>query len=371
MPARKEPGGPDTDLSVRACGDVFIGPSGVARRELKQNELNDVERFMPAESVAAPEILRVKKVRFLKRLWVRISLVLLLCWIVSAAIWWWPRRTMVAVWRVNGTVFSDVGRERTIAALEWWDPAGSSRVWQNFESIYQVISWLSSDDEIGFIGLDESSVEDEWLVQLRGFPNLTGISLNAGQLGTGLNQLRETESLRGLHLKSASNRCLDQLQRLPQLENVYLWNAQSTEIGLDSLAALPKLKSLFFGLCVQTDGLLKALPELPLVESLVIQECQGFVDADLKHLKRLPNLKYLDIVVSARVGDEGLKILSRLENLETLALRRSWQQVTDDGLQSLQELKKLKKLIVLRGDLTPAQVTTLERLLPNVVIQGN
>jgi hypothetical protein len=326
---------------------------------------------MSTSSQTEAEVLRAKKRPWLRRLWVRISLVLLLIFTISVVTWWWPRRTMVAVWWVNGTVYCDSDRQRTIQWLTWWDPAGTGWGSQHFSSVYRVLSWTSFDGEITGTQLKDAEVNDEWLIRLRRFPKLRWLGLHDRQLGQSLGHLRESEQLTAIHVTSASDRRLVELQRVPHLEDVFLWNTQADDIGLDALTSLPKLKSLFFGDCQHADELLQRLPELPHLETLVIQDCHGFSDEDLACLQRLPNLKYLDIVKSAPVSDAGLLHLSKLANVETLCVRKSSGQITDVGLQALQRLQRLKELIVIRGDLTPEQLKTLDRLLPNTTIRMN
>ncbi len=278
---------------------------------------------------------------------------------------------MVAVWRVNGRVYCDLGRERSIQLLSWLDPVRDSWGWRHFSDVYRVVSWFNSDSEITSVAMADSLVNDKWLVHLQAFRNLKSIGLHDRQVGTGIGDLWGFEKLSRLQIVEASNGHLIELKRLPQLEDLSVWNPQPGDIGLDALTSLPKLKSLFFGNCPHANELLKSLPNLPLMETLVIQDCHGFTDDDLELLHRLPNLKYLDIVKSSPVSDAGLIHLSQLENLETLAVRKSSGEISDRGLRALQQLKKLKELFLISGDLTPAQLQSLNQLLPNVKIQVN
>ena len=324
---------------------------------------------MTIPSRSTDEVLNKKKRRWLSRLWVRVLLVLLLIGVITAGSWWWPRRTMVAVWRVDGVVLSESDRQRTIRWLNWWDPGGASGLWGNFGVAYRILSCTSSDDEITGVQLKDSHVNDAWLARLRPFPKLKWIGLHDRQLGPGLDGLRDVETLKQLNVFFVSKGHLTELKRVPQLEDLSLWNVQSGELGFDSLTSLPLLKSLFLGDCQNTAELLSALPLLPQVETLVIQDCHGFTDADLANLQRLPNLRYLDIVSSARVSDAGLEHLSKLEKLATFCLRKSSGEFTDIGLQTLQRYPSLRELIMIQGDLTPAQFKSLEQLLPKVRLQ--
>ena len=318
-------------------------------------------------SPSEPEVLRARKRTWLSRLWVRIALVLLLIGVISLATWWWPRRTMVAVWRAGGTVTCERDRERAIKLLNWFDPTGG--IWgRYFSTVYRVLSWASTDAEITGLNLTDTPVGTAWLAHTKRFPKLKSIGLHDRQLGPGLDHLGDHERLNSLDVTAVSQDRLTELKRLPQIKIVSLWKAEADKIDLNALAALPKLNALFVGNCPHTSSLLQRLPTLPRVETFVLQDCDGFTDDDLSHLARLPKLKYLDIVKSSPVSDAGLEYLSRLENLETLCLRKSSGQITKAGLQPLQRLPKLKQLIVLRGDLTLDQLDTLQQLLPNCTV---
>lgn len=324
---------------------------------------------IPSSTPSEPEVLRARKRTWLSRLWVRVTLVLLLIGVISLATWWWPRRTMVAVWRAGGTVTCERDRERAIKLLNWFDPTRGTWIWiRHFSTVYRILSWTSTDAEITGLNLKDTPVGTEWLARVQRFPKLKSIGLHDRQLGAGLDHLRDREQLSSVSVTVASQGHLVELKRLPQIKDIHLWKPEANEISLDALADLPKLHSLFVGDCSHTGKLLQRLPELPQLEMLILQNCQGFTDEDLQHLSRLPNLKTLDIVKSSPVSDAGLEHLSRLENLEMLCVRKSSGQITKAGLQPLQRLTKLKQLIVLRGDLTLDQLDTRQVLLPNCAI---
>ena len=321
---------------------------------------------------AVPETLRARPRRWLSRLWVRVSLVLMLIFAISLFAWWLPRRTIVSVWWNGGVVTCEKDRARAGAVLDWFDPTGGGWAWQHFRTMYRLLGWTRTDIEITWVTLSDSKVTDDWLVRLKGFPNLKGTDLHDRQLGTGLDHLRGRLTLKLINIHSASDRHLVELRRLPQLESLGLWEPQSGDIGLESLTDLSNLNSLFIGDCKHTDEVLEALPELPLLESLVIQDCKGFVDDDLRHLQRLPNLKYLDVVCStSSLGDVALEHLSQLNRLETLALRTPWKDVTDEGLAKLAGMKSLKQMYVLGHQCSPSQLQRLRKALPNCAITVN
>ncbi len=276
---------------------------------------------------------------------------------------------MVAVWWNGGVVTCEKDRERIRAVLEWLDPTRGGRAWNSFQTMKRLFGWTRIDTEITWVTLSDSKVTDDWLVNLKRFPNLMGVALHNRQVGAGLDDLHDFMELTTVNIKFASDRHLVELRRLPQLESLGLMEPQSGDIGLESLTSLSKLNSLFIGDCVSTGGVLEGLPELPSLQSLVIADCTGFVDDDLRHLLRLPNLNYLDIVCrKASLGDVALEHLSQLDRLETLALRTPWTDVTDEGLAKLAALKSLEQIYVMGDQCSPSQLQRLRKALPNCSI---
>ena len=323
---------------------------------------------MTASAPATPKVLRSPPRPWLRRLWVRVSLVLLLICAIGAATWWWPRRTMVAVWWVGGQTYCDADRHRANVILTGFDPARASGLWSHFSRLYRILGWTREDRDVTFVNLKDSRVGDEWLEALHRCTQLSGVGLHDRQLGPGLDHLGVCAKLKSLSITSASNRHLAELRRLPQLEDVSLWEPQSGDLGLDSLTALPMLKSLFVGNCRSTNEVLAAMPELPQLESLVIQSSSGFVDDDLRHLQRLRNLKSIDIVGQTPLGDAAVEHLSQQERLVTLALRSPCQSVTQVGIRALSRMTSLRELIVIGRHWTPELLKLLRDQLPNCTI---
>ena len=97
--------------------------------------------------------------------------------------------------------------------------------------------------------------------------------------------------------------------------------------------------------------------------------CANFDDDDLRHLLRLPNVKHLGIVDdTSELGDIALEYISHLSQLETLGLRTSWTDVTDEGLAKLAAIKSLKQIHVLGRKCSPNQLQRLQKALPNCTI---
>ena len=303
-----------------------------------------------------PERLQARKIPFRNRLWVRVISISLLVTAISIAGLWWPRRTMLAVWFVNGQVFCESHRKPTYDLMV--NLGILQTVWgtKNFSNHYALLSGTGCDRDVNVVVLQDSKVKDDWLIQLKDLPSLKYVGLHDRQLGAGIEVLNRISTLKHLGVTAVGDRHLAELRRLPHLEQVSLWSPRTGDIGLDSLPSLPRLKSLLIDGSRQTDQILKSLPEISTIEELVVQNCTGFADDDLAHLRRFPNLKYLDLVRCGPINDKGLKHLCQLNHLETLAIRKSSGRFTNEGLESLKELPHLKEIIVLQGDFTAEQI---------------
>lgn len=326
---------------------------------------------MPTSLQATIEPSRRSRRPWRNRIWVRVALVFVLAFVVSAVTYWRPRRSMIAVWCVNGEVYAEVSRDRTHQFLDSFDPAGNGLLRQLYPLVNCLFRVTATDDEITYADLQYSTVSDNWLIHLNGLANLRSVTLNVRQLGSGLEALRECHELRGVNVKAASEGCLEELKRLPQIEDFGLWLPKSSDVGLDVLASLPKLRSLLIDNCRQTDQLLKSLPEHAGLNVLVFQSCTGFTEKGLETLPRLHNLKSLSLLRSLPIDDAGLLEISKLQDLETLAIRKSWGQVSYGGLNLLGKLKELKEITFDPGDLPADKAKMLQHALPLAKFKGH
>ena len=325
---------------------------------------------MSIATPAPPEVLVARKIPWRKRLWVRVLLLLALTGGITVAIWWWPRRTMVAMWRVNGQATCTADRENLRAIVQRWDPSGTGWLSRNWERIGQYHLLARTDAEINGVNLIAAPVGDEWLVRLRRMPRLEWLMMDDRQVGPGLIHLQDHTQLKLCCVVAASGEHLRELRHLQCLERLGLSQPARGDIGLSGLTMLPNLKELTIQECASTADVLAQLPELPQIERLCLFLCGDIRCDDLAHLQRLSNLKELDFRRSGPINDECLVRISQLKSLEKLAILRSAGQITDVGLQALQRLVRLKELSV-TGDFTPQQVRTLQLLLPNATISVN
>jgi hypothetical protein len=321
---------------------------------------------MSIETPAKTEVLIARKQVWHRRLWVRIVLVLLLAYFIGLMSWWWPRRTMVAVWWVGGVSIADGRKEHAIRVATLLASSGCTSVGSKLVS--SRLSWLDTDREITGVGLLESPVDDGWLVQLKHFPKLQSLELHDRQLGPGLECLRDSLNLKTIKVTAASDRRLVELRRLPQLVDLTLYKPLFGDLRLEAFSSLVNLKHLSLEQSRETGIFFKQLPVLPELQSVSIWASRGYVNDELAELVRQPNLKLLTIGHSLRLNDAGLLQLSKLKNLERLEIQQPWGEVTMTGLASLQELKKLKSLIVDNRSLKSEKMMLLYSLLPGASI---
>ena len=156
---------------------------------------------------------------------------------------------------------------------------------------------------------------------------------------------------------------LQYLVDLKQLNSVLLNAGQATEIGLQYLAELPELERLHLksSKILITDDTLANLHLLPQLRHLVAANSTGVTDAGMEHVTKLKNLESLNLTGTA-VGDAGVKQLSRLTNLQLFALDRT--AVSDSSVVHLSEMSNLHYLLVQKTAITKQGATALKEALP-------
>jgi hypothetical protein len=231
-----------------------------------------------------------------------------------------------------------------------------------------------------------------WLRKLLGddfFVNVVAIDTGNDAV---LEDLRELPYLRVLHLNDSTaitDKSLDRLRQLDQLEQLVVARTSLTDSGLASLEGLHKLRALDLRetqttdaglehlrglmelreLCLYrtkiTDVGLEHLKELSQLESLNLGETMVTNDG-LVHLEAFRQLRALDLHGIA-VTDAGLERLRRNPNLTALWLEGP--QITDIGLRQLQELRKLRALELVNTSVTREGLAGFQRALPDCSVK--
>lgn len=245
-------------------------------------------------------------------------------------------------------------RRRVIGAkVDFWGGDPESRG-------LELLRRLQEMPQMQYLFIDSFDFTPELARALGGFSRLRILSIDgqyfdsepgtAEALADALGRMRQ---LRELMLEGfddgeepITRQCLAALRKLPQLEYLYLFNADLDSESLAGLAQVPKLKTLRLS-CVRRDErslgqpLLVRLPVLPELRSLDLEGYSNIGDDDLDYLTRLPNLNSL-CLDSTKVTTAGLAKLAALPSLEELTL--GGDALSGAGLEKLLVLKHLRAL---------------------------
>ncbi|MHC4725106.1 MAG: M56 family metallopeptidase, partial [Planctomycetota bacterium] len=220
------------------------------------------------------------------------------------------------------------------------------------------------------LDLHWTNISSKGLQYIKNFKNLERLYLPERITNSGLADVAELKSLKGLYFKKnrVTNIGLAHLAKLSSLEELELAGEQIDDRGLVYLSKLPNLRYLLLaGENFGDDGMvnIKDVPSLRILhlghlpqltdagvanlsaptglENLSFHWNQNITDEGLSHLKEIKSLKKLD-VGNATITDAGLTHLSDMKSLEHLELLP--HGITDKGLIHLSELSKLKYLKV-------------------------
>jgi hypothetical protein len=134
--------------------------------------------------------------------------------------------------------------------------------------------------------------------------------------------------------KPITDRDLEQLKKLPKLENLNLSNTRVTSAGLVHLSGLKNLKWLsLWNTPVDDDGL-RHLAKLTKLQSLILDGTR-VTDSGLKHLEGLKDLDEWLGLSGTGVTDKGLVHLKGLSKLRQVNVRLT--KVTADGAKELRK----------------------------------
>jgi hypothetical protein len=114
-----------------------------------------------------------------------------------------------------------------------------------------------------------------------------------------------------------------------------------------------------------TDDDLACVEKIPDLEGIYLRKCK-VTDKGLEHLKDLTKMKIL-FLNDNPVTDKGLEQLKKMTKLENLNL--SGTQITDEGLGHLKDLKGLKILEVKKTKVTDTGIADLKKALPDLLVR--
>jgi hypothetical protein len=154
-------------------------------------------------------------------------------------------------------------------------------------------------------------------------------------------ELSRLHTLAVLYGPRVTDRAMEHVKKLGQLESLRLHSTRITDRGLRHLRDVPSVRELdLYGTPVRDKG--------------------------LKALEKMCGLKRLN-VGRTEITDKGLESISKLVHLRVLIL--SHTQVTDKGLLHLATLNELELLLLNGTKVSDPTVNRLNEMIPGVVVQ--
>ncbi len=206
-------------------------------------------------------------------------------------------------------------------------------------------------------------ISDRALQELASLPNLQQVEIeDAAITDDGLAHLLDLHRLEILRIRrcNITDKGLRHLAGLSRLRGLELQETQVTSAGLEILDRWPELKVLQLpgapidAACLARIGKLQKLEWLDLSGT-------NISSAGLASLTTLQNCTWISLARTA-VDDQGLPHLSRLPNLQVIELAGT--KISDAGLVSLQSLTKLEYLNLREAAVSEAGAAKLQKLLP-------
>ena len=232
--------------------------------------------------------------------------------------------------------------------------------------------WFATHDQVQWVNLQSSRVDDRWIWRLKRFPNLSEVEFNEYQLGPGLGVLSDLPYLKIADIRPWGLSCrIEHLALLPQLEEIGLGNLDGPVVGLERLRDCPNLRSIGIGWssygnfkCHEMIVQLKGFSHL---EELIVFFEEPLDDA-LRVLKTMPRLKRFYIKGDPFTEDD-LRQIAASRSIKDLTIEiddfaKNWNHIPPwRHLQSMQQLSELS----LYADMDhPDKVEReLKLLLPN------
>lgn len=298
--------------------------------------------------------------RWYRRLWVSLSLVILLGIVVFA---WpnWRQRQLVAQLRQRGFDVLTV----SLLGSEWdqrlppfardvfchnvlIDDRRNAAEDRDFETIAQLFRLCYR----GFqeppdcqILIRSNNVTDRGLESLHGLKNLTSLEIASNNLtDAGLRHLQDLPRLWSLDIsgKSITGDGVVHLSGLESLRDFEICDEHVSDSVMPHVGRLTQLKMLVLGRDQITDAGLAHLEPLQSLESLVLADCH-ITGPGLVHLQKLTQLREL-YLHSKSVTDTALVPLGTLTQLTLLNLNGT--NISEEGVEMLREKMPTTKIVM-------------------------
>ncbi len=210
---------------------------------------------------------------------------------------------------------------------------------------------LSTNSSIEEMMLADGSASDACLAELRRFPNLKKVWIDSNQTtDVGFHALAEVTSLESFIPRTIPKvtddgfKPLHNLKHLKQLEthNLFSGTNRLTEACLPEICEITSLEDLylsFYDTRIDFDPMHYAdFPEMVHLKMLSLND-SNIRDEALRHIAKMPQLEELRLT-STDITDQGLAHLKDLPNLRNLNI--SFTNITHEGLRILSEFPQLE-----------------------------
>ena len=251
------------------------------------------------------------------------------------------------------------------------------------------IAQLSTMRSLTTLSLAGSNIDDECLTTLQNCRGLESLALTeTSATSQGVGNFADLPNLYDLRIFNPQRPLVDlhTLPRLPRLRElllanqggetkfdaasvsdckeltkVALWNVSIDDTGLEQLAKLPRLENLAIITGRVSDRGMIAIGKMANLESLTLKWLSVRPES-LVHLAGLKKLRYLTLGTTP-VRDADVSHLQRLPALEVLRLNLSGSSLTDEGLDELLKIPTLRTLDIANSGISKDKLQRASKIL--------
>jgi hypothetical protein len=160
-----------------------------------------------------------------------------------------------------------------------------------------------------------------------------------------------------------TDKSMEYIRGLANLEVLYLDNTQITDAGLKSIHNLPHLRFMNLANTKVTGEGFQYLINVPRLEDLILNDCP-ITDDSLSRLTMLAQIRRLSLS-RTNITETGLW---HLKNMQIKVLSLTGTKVSDRDLKCLEEFSELENVDLIGTKVTAEGVERLRRALPNCQI---
>jgi hypothetical protein len=228
---------------------------------------------------------------------------------------------------------------------------------------------LEIASEVWTLGvLYASDVTDDGMAHLERLHWLNWLAIHGPEVtDRGIEHIRYLRGLQSLKLRytQISDKGMENIGGLILLRDLEIPETPITSAGIGHLRDLPHLRVLdISGNPNIDDKALEYAADLPILLHLDVRGT-GVTDAGLRHVGRMQYLEYLDLSLTP-IDGSGLGHLRNASRLHELLLHDT--AIGDDDIDALMSLTQIRRLAIVRTNITPQGAAELQAALPDCVI---